>query len=62
MVSNLDLKFEALFARIKSPQTAKRFKLLRFSTTEDLAETFRPEKSQPPEKEELLGFQSGSKP
>lgn len=62
MVSDMDLQFDALFARIQSSQTAKRFKLLRFATTEDLAQTFRPESPELPDHEELLGLQSDSKP
>lgn len=61
MVSDLDLEFEALFARIRSPHTAKRFKLLQFATTEDLVRTFQLEKPELPEQKELLGFQSDSK-
>lgn len=61
MVSDTSHEIEALFARIRSPETAKRFKLLRFATTQDLARTFRPERSAPPEQKELLCFQSGSK-
>ncbi len=61
MISDTSQEIEALFARIRSAETAKRFKLLRFATTEDLARTFRPERSEPPEQGELLGFQSGSK-
>lgn len=62
MVSDMDLRFEALFARIQSSQTAIRFKLLRFATTEDLARTFRPESPELPKQEEPLGLQSDSKP
>lgn len=62
MVSDLDLEFEALFHRIQSPETAKRFKLLRFATPEDLARTFQPEKTEIPKQEDLSGFQSDSKP
>tara|TARA_R100000656_G_scaffold110625_1_gene82593 strand:+ start:268 stop:465 length:198 start_codon:yes stop_codon:yes gene_type:complete len=58
MASYVDLGFEALFASIRSSQTAKRFKLLRFATTEDLARTFRPERTEFPEQEELLGSES----
>jgi hypothetical protein len=61
MVSDLDLEFEALFARIRSSHTAKRFKLLRFATTEDLARTFQPEKPELPAQKELLSMQSDSK-
>lgn len=62
MVSDVDLQFEALFACIKSSQTAERFKLLRFATSEDLARTFRPESPELPKQEELLGLQSDPKP
>lgn len=61
MVSDMDLEFKALFARIQSSQTAKRFKLLRFATTEDLARTFQSEENELPELEERLDFQSDSK-
>lgn len=61
MDSDMDLEFEALFARIQSPETAKRFKLLRFATTEDLARTFQCEKTEVIEQKELLGFHSESK-
>lgn len=61
MVSDTSQEIEALFARIRLPETAKRFKPLRFATTEDLARTFRPERSEPSAQGELLGFQSGSK-
>lgn len=61
MVSDMNLQFEALFACIKSSQTCERFKLLRFATTEDLARTFRPERAEFPEQEELLDFESDSK-
>ncbi|WP_062057794.1 hypothetical protein [Cellvibrio sp. OA-2007] len=61
MGSNMDQEIEALFARIQSPQTARRFKLLRSATTEELARTFRPEKTELPKQEELLGFLSDSK-
>lgn len=62
MVSDMNLQFKALFACIQSSQTRERFKLLRFATTEDLAQTFRPEKTELPEQEDLSGFQSDSKP
>lgn len=58
MVSDIDLEFEALFARIRSSHTVKRFKLLRFATTEDLARTFQPEL---PAQKELLSLQCDSK-
>lgn len=62
MISDMDQRFEALFARIQSSQTAKRFKLLRFATTGDLASTFQPERPELSKQEEFLGFQSDSKP
>lgn len=62
MASDVDLGFEALFASIRSSQTAKRFKLLRFATTEDLARTFQTERPELPEQKDLLVFQSDSKP
>lgn len=62
MVSDMNQEFEALFARIQSPETAKRFKLLRFATSEDLARTFRSERPELPKRDEHLGFQSDSKP
>lgn len=58
MASDMDLFFEALFACIQSSQTRERFKLLRFTTTEDLARTFRSERKVFPEQEELLGSES----
>lgn len=61
MVSDIDSKFEELFSCIKSSQTAKRFKLLRFATTEDLARTFQHEKTEFAEQEELVGFETDVK-
>lgn len=61
MVSDTNLQFEALFACIKSSQTRERFKLLRFATTEDLARTFRPERTEFPEQKEFLSFPSDAK-
>lgn len=60
--SDIGQQFEALFALIQSPQTAKRFKHLRFATTEDLARIFQSERPELPEQQDLLGFQSDSKP
>lgn len=62
MVSDMNLEFKALFSRIQSPETAKRFKLLRFVTPEDLARTFQAEKTEISKHEDLSGFQSDSKP
>lgn len=61
MVSDMELKFESLFASIQSPQTRERFKLLRFATTEDLARTFQHERTDFLEQKELLGLQAASK-
>ena len=62
MVFDTDLQFEAPFACIKSSQTRERFKLLRFATTEDLARTSRPERTEFPEQKEFLGFPSDANP
>lgn len=62
MASDVDLGIEALFARIQSSQAAKRFKLLRFATAEELASTFQTERAELPEQQDFLGFQSDSKP
>lgn len=58
MISDNNIEFEALFTRIRSPQTAKRFKLLSSATTQDLARTFQPEKGRITEQQERLGFHS----
>lgn len=61
MISDTNLHFEALFASIRSSHTCERFKLLRFATTEDLARTFRSERTEFPEQKELVGFLSDAK-
>lgn len=43
MASELDEELNELFARIQSPQTAKRFKLLSSVPMKELAECFKPD-------------------